>query len=50
LGRHAPHRVAWRSDLLAEEAGLLIGFYEDHTNGPLKRCAAELLIAAGADE
>ncbi len=39
-----------RSDLLAEEAGLLTGFYEDHINGPLKRCAAELLIAAGADE
>jgi hypothetical protein len=39
-----------RSDLLAEEAGLLIGCYEDHINGPLKRCAAELLIAAGADE
>ena len=42
--------AAGRADLLAEQLGLLIGFYADHINGPLKRCAAGLLIAAGADK
>jgi hypothetical protein len=39
-----------RADLLAEQAGLLIGSSEGTINAPFKRCAAELLIAAGADE
>ena len=39
-----------RADLLAEQAGLLIGFSEGTVMEPFKRCAAGLLIAAGADE
>ena len=39
-----------RADLLAEQAGLLIGGSEGTINELFKRCAAELLIAAGADE
>jgi hypothetical protein len=39
-----------RTDLLAEQTGLLLGFSEDTITAPLKRCAALLLIAAGADE
>jgi hypothetical protein len=42
--------AAGRADLLAEEAGLLIGFYEGTINEPVKTSAARLLIAAGADE
>ena len=42
--------AAGRTDLLAEKAGLLIGFYEGSLDEPHKRCAAELLIAAGANE
>ncbi len=39
-----------RADLLAEQAGLLIGGSEGTINEPFKRCAAELLITAGANE
>ena len=39
-----------RADLLAEQAGLLIGSSDGTINAPFKHCAAELLIAAGADE
>ena len=42
--------AAGRADLLAEQAGLLIGSSDGTINAPFKRCAAELLIAAGADE
>jgi hypothetical protein len=42
--------AAGRADLLAEEAGLLIGFYEGTINEPVKCNAARLLIASGADE
>ncbi len=42
--------AAGRADLLAEQAGLLIGGSEGTINAPFKCCAAELLIAAGADE
>ena len=42
--------AAGRADLLAEEAGLLIGFYEGTINEPVKCNAARLLIAAGADQ
>jgi hypothetical protein len=42
--------AAGRTDLLAEQAGLLIGSSEGTINAPIKRCAAGLLIAAGADE
>jgi hypothetical protein len=39
-----------RPDLLAEEAGTLIGFHEGGPDEPRARAAAMLLIAAGADE
>jgi hypothetical protein len=39
-----------RSDLLAEEAGLLRGYYEGELGEPQARAAAHFLIAAGADE
>jgi hypothetical protein len=39
-----------RPDLLAEEAGILLGFHEGGLKEPRARCAAQLLIAAGADE
>lgn len=39
-----------RSDLLAEVAGLLLGFYEGDRDEPKARRAAELCLAAGADE
>jgi hypothetical protein len=41
--------AAGRTDLLAEEAGLLIGCHEHTINAPIKHQAAGLLIAAGAD-
>jgi hypothetical protein len=41
--------AAGRTDLLAEQAGLLIGGSEHTINAPIKRAAADLLIAAGAD-
>ncbi|MGE5289701.1 MAG: hypothetical protein ACM3ML_21415 [Micromonosporaceae bacterium] len=37
-----------RADLLAEQAGLSIGHSKDTASEPLGRCAAELLIRAGA--
>ncbi|HXL18107.1 MAG TPA: hypothetical protein VN961_11370 [Streptosporangiaceae bacterium] len=37
--------AAGRTDLLAELAGLLIGGSEHTINAPIKRCAADLLIA-----
>jgi hypothetical protein len=42
--------AAGRADLLAEQAGLLIRSSEGTINASFKHCAAELLIAAGADE
>ena len=42
--------AAGRADLLAEQAGLLMGGSEGTINEPFKCCAARLLIAAGADE
>jgi hypothetical protein len=42
--------VGDRPDLLAEEAGILLGFHEGGLNEPRARSAAQLLIAAGADE
>jgi hypothetical protein len=39
-----------RPDLLAEEAGILLGFHEGGLNEPKARSAAQLLIAAGTDE
>ncbi len=42
--------AAGRTDLLAEQAGLLIGFGEGSVNEAANRHAAELLIAAGAEE
>jgi hypothetical protein len=39
-----------RPELLAEEAGILLGFYEDGGDEPRAKAAAQLLIAAGADE
>lgn len=42
--------AAGRADLLAEQAGLLIGFSEGAIDETLSRRAAGLLIAAGADE
>lgn len=39
-----------RPDLLAEEAGILIGASEGRLDEPRARAAAQLLIAAGADE
>ena len=42
--------VGDRPDLLAEEAGILLGFHDGGLNEPRARSAAQLLIAAGADE
>lgn len=39
-----------RPDLLAEEAGILIGASEGRLDEPRARAAAQLCIAAGADE
>jgi hypothetical protein len=39
-----------RPDLLAEEAGILLGFHDGDLNEPRARSAAQLLIAAGADQ
>jgi hypothetical protein len=39
-----------RPDLLAEEAGILIGASEGRPDEPRARAAAQLCIAAGADE
>jgi hypothetical protein len=39
-----------RRDLLAEEAGLLLGYYQDELGEPQAQAAAHFLIAAGADE
>lgn len=39
-----------RPDLLAEEAGILLGFHEGDLDEARARAAAQLLIAAGADE
>jgi hypothetical protein len=39
-----------RPDLLAEEAGIQLGFHEGGLNEPRAKAAAQLLIAAGADE
>jgi hypothetical protein len=39
-----------RPDLLAEEAGILLGFHEGGLDEPRAKAAARLLIAAGADE
>jgi hypothetical protein len=39
-----------RPDLLAEEAGILLRFHEGGLDEPRARSAAQLLIAAGADE
>jgi hypothetical protein len=39
-----------RPDLLAEEAGLLLGYYEDELGEPQAKAAAHFLVAAGADE
>jgi len=39
-----------RSDLLAEEAGIQLGFYEGGLDEPRVKAAAQLLIAAGAGE
>jgi hypothetical protein len=39
-----------RADLLAEEAGILLGFHEGGLDEPRAKAAAQLLIAAGADE
>lgn len=39
-----------RPDLLAEEAGIQLGFYEGGLDEPRAKAAAQLLIAAGADE
>ncbi len=41
--------AAGRADLLAEQAGLLIGASEGTLHQPLKHSAAQLLIAAGAN-
>jgi hypothetical protein len=42
--------VGDRPDLLAEEAGILIGASEGRLDEPRARAAAQLCIAAGADE
>jgi hypothetical protein len=43
--------AAGRTDLLAEQAGLLLGCYPaDDVFAPIKHQAAQLLIAAGADQ
>ena len=39
-----------RPDLLAEEAGIQLGFYEGDLDEPRAKSAAQLLIAAGTDE
>lgn len=39
-----------RPDLLAEEAGIVLGFHEGGLDEPRAKAAARLLIAAGADE
>jgi hypothetical protein len=39
-----------RPDLLAEEAGILLGFHQDTPDEPRAKAAARLLIAAGADQ
>jgi hypothetical protein len=39
-----------RPDLLAGEAGILLGFHEGGLDEPRAKAAARLLIAAGADE
>lgn len=35
---------------MAEQAGLLLGFYEGDLYEPVKHCADDLLISAGADQ
>ena len=42
--------VGDRPDLLAEEAGVKVGFHEGGLDEPRAKAAAQLLIAAGADE
>jgi hypothetical protein len=42
--------AAGRTDLLAQAAGLAIGFYQGTLNEPQHRQAADLLIKAGADQ
>jgi hypothetical protein len=42
--------AAGRSDLLAQVAGLAIGFYEGTLNEPRHQQAAQLLIKAGANQ
>ena len=42
--------AADRPDLLAEEAGILLGFHHGGPDEPRARAEAQLLIAAGADE
>jgi hypothetical protein len=39
-----------RPDLLAEQAGILLGFYGGGLDEPRAQAAAQFLIAAGADE
>ena len=39
-----------RPDLLAEEAGIQLGFHEGGLDEPRAKATAQLLIAAGADE
>ena len=39
-----------RADLLSEQAGIMIGTSEGTISEPFARCAASLLIAAGADQ
>ena len=39
-----------RADLLAEVAGILLGASEDELDEPRARAAAQLLVAAGANE
>ena len=39
-----------RADLLAEVAGILLGASEGELDEPRSRAAAQLLVAAGADE
>jgi hypothetical protein len=39
-----------RPDLLAEEAGIQLGFHEGGLDEPRAKAAAQLLIAAGAGE
>jgi hypothetical protein len=42
--------AAGRTDLLAQAAGLAIGFYEGTLNESQHRQAADLLVKAGADQ